>query len=97
VAWTRGFENNPNNASPTTPNLGDMQMVINWKDLAFITRNGNAFIETERNTAAIAAYTPPLKPQTIPIAATPVAAAAAIANVEPSTPMADRPLHAAQE
>jgi hypothetical protein len=97
VAWTRGFENNPNNASPTTPNLGDMQMVINWKDLAFITRSGNAFIETERNTAAIAAYTPPLKPQMIPIAATPVAAAAAIANVEPSTPMADRPLHAAQE
>jgi hypothetical protein len=82
VAWTRGFQKNAFDASASmpslaTPNLGDMQMVINWKDLAFITRSGNAFIETERNTAAIEAYKAPLKPQTSP-------------QVEPSTPMPER-------
>ena len=92
VRWTRGFQNNPNNATPAAPNLGDMQMVINWKDLAFITRSGNAFIETERNAAAITAYKPPLKPPAVPIAASAVAPEAAVANVEPSTPVADRPL-----
>jgi hypothetical protein len=96
VAWTRGFQNNANNPSLTTPNLGDMQMVINWKDLGFITRSGNGFIETERNTAAIAVYQTPLRSPTIPIGASAVAGEAAAAKVEPAT-MADRPLNAARE
>jgi len=94
VSWTRGFQNNANSPSLTTPNLGDMQMVINWKDLGFITKSGNAFIETERDTAAITAYKAPLKPQTTPIHAS---AAAAVADVEPATPMAARPLNATRK
>ena len=62
VEWTRGFANNPNDATAATPNVGDMQMVVNWKDLGFVTKSGNTFIETERNTPAIDAYKPPLKP-----------------------------------
>lgn len=61
VEWTRGFADNPNNATLTDPNLGDMQMVVNWKDLGFVTKSGNSFIETERNTPAIDGYKPPLK------------------------------------
>ncbi|MEA2237858.1 MAG: hypothetical protein QOC81_2582 [Thermoanaerobaculia bacterium] len=62
VEWTRGFEENPTKATEATPNIGDMQMVVNWKDLGFVTKSGNTFIETERKTAAIDAYKPPLKP-----------------------------------
>jgi hypothetical protein len=64
VPWTRGFEDDPDNADAANPNLGDMQMVVNWKDLGFIRKIDNVFIEVERNTAAIDAYQPPLKPKT---------------------------------
>jgi hypothetical protein len=63
VPWTRSFAENPNifPATLTNPNAGDMQMVINWKDLGWIKQSGTSFIETERETAAINAYKPPLK------------------------------------
>jgi hypothetical protein len=62
VPWTRGFQADPNKATPQAPNLGDMQMVVNWKDLGFIKSAGSAFIEVERNDAAINAYQPPAIP-----------------------------------
>lgn len=63
LPWTRGFLNDPNNATPLTPNLGDMQMVVNWKDMGFIvlqqTPTGPQYLEVDRNTEAIESYRPP--------------------------------------
>jgi hypothetical protein len=85
VFWTRGFLDNAGTATPATPNLGDMQMVVNWKDLGFITPSGTVLIETERNTAAITAYQPPT--QTASPAPESVAASP---DVESSEPVAER-------
>jgi hypothetical protein len=67
LPWTRGFYNDPNTATVSTPNLGDMQMVVNWKDMGFIVLQqgptGPQYVEIERNTAAIKAYAPPGPPQ----------------------------------
>ncbi|MCU1349113.1 MAG: hypothetical protein JWO56_2143 [Acidobacteria bacterium] len=101
VAWTRGFQKDPNNATLSDPNLGDMQMVVNWKDLGFITQAGGAFIETGRNTPAIDGYMPPLQ-ATGPGAPAGKAAASALpaeaagaaepaGDREPYTSMAPRP------
>jgi hypothetical protein len=61
LPWTRGFVD-PNNLT-APPNLGDMQMVVNWQDMGFIVQSEGAagvqFTEVERNDAAINAYTPP--------------------------------------
>jgi L-Lysine epsilon oxidase N-terminal/L-lysine epsilon oxidase C-terminal domain len=86
VPWTRGFQGDPNNVTPQTPNLGDMQMVVSWKDLGFIFKEGSAFLEIERNTAGIAAYKPPLKPNTVPIGAAPAGETPAAPTPQPATP-----------
>lgn len=65
LPWARGFLSNPSSDNGTlwNPNLGDMQMVVNWKDMGFIvlqqSQTGPRYVEIERNTAAIMAYTPP--------------------------------------
>ena len=64
VQWTRGFKDPNNDNSP--PNLGDMQMVLNWKDMGFILKQGDAFLEVERNTDAVNNYQEPRKPHTPP-------------------------------
>lgn len=89
VFWTRDFGDPNNNQSP--PNLGDMQMVVNWKDVGFILKEGDAFLEVERNTAAIQAYKPPLKPQTLPIAAGGAGEVPSPAPAQPATPK-EKPL-----
>jgi hypothetical protein len=65
LPWTRGFAQDPNNISPATPNVGDMQMVVNWKDMGFIVQSEGAagvqFVEVERNDAAVNGYVPPLQ------------------------------------
>jgi hypothetical protein len=70
LAWTRGFANDPDNATIRNPNLGDMQMVVNWKDLGFILQTQQApplFVEIERLDQPILQYQPPLiKPPTPP-------------------------------
>ena len=86
VFWTRGFQNDPDNATLQNPNLGDMQMVVNWPDLGIVAQSGNGFVETERNTAAINAYQPPLQTTKLPIAAK------AKQDIEPHTPVPARPL-----
>ncbi|HEV8435387.1 MAG TPA: LodA/GoxA family CTQ-dependent oxidase [Thermoanaerobaculia bacterium] len=88
LPWTRGFYNDPNNATVATPNLGDMQMVVNWKDLGFIVLQqgptGPQYLEIERNTAAIDAYTPPgPAPQAMAFAVEGTAAARATGRTQP--------------
>ncbi len=63
LAWTRGFLNDPPTATISTPNLGDMQMVVCWKDMGFIVLQqgptGPQYVEVERCTEAIEGYRPP--------------------------------------
>jgi len=58
VPWTRGFVQDPDGSGPIP---SDLQMVTNWKDLGFILQQGSGFqakyLEVDRNTAAIEAYT----------------------------------------
>jgi hypothetical protein len=66
LPWTRGFANDPDGKpTPAMPNIGDMQMVVNWKDMGFIVQSqgpaGVQFVEVERNDAAVKAYVPPLQ------------------------------------
>ncbi|HEX8154269.1 MAG TPA: LodA/GoxA family CTQ-dependent oxidase, partial [Thermoanaerobaculia bacterium] len=89
VSWTRGFQTDPDNPTLQTPNLGDMQMVVNWKDLGVVTQQGTAFIESERNTAAITAYQPPKQTAKLPIGAG--APDVQTTAVEPMTAMEPRP------
>ena len=66
VEWTRGYFQDPDSVGDGTPNIGDMQMVTNWKDLGFVVLDASfgGYQEIQRNTAAIEQYTkdnPPLK------------------------------------
>jgi L-Lysine epsilon oxidase N-terminal/L-lysine epsilon oxidase C-terminal domain len=76
LPWTRGFHDDPDGV-PTysMPNVGDMQMVVNWKDLGFVVLQqgptGPVYVEVERDTHAVMAYQPPLlKGITAPVALT---------------------------
>jgi hypothetical protein len=75
LAWTRGFANDPDNATIRNPNVGDMQMVVNWKDLGFILQTQETpplFVEIERLDQPILHYQPPLiKPPMPPTPPTP--------------------------
>lgn len=67
VQWTRGFLPDPKTATLNAPNLGDMQMVENWKDLGFIVQTAAPagspqYVEVGRLTALINAYRPPALP-----------------------------------
>lgn len=76
LPWTRGFYNDPPTATPLTPNLGDMQMVVNWQDLGFIVLRQSPtgppqYVEVERDTDAIEAYKPPSPAIDLPLTARP--------------------------
>jgi L-lysine epsilon oxidase-like protein len=64
VAWDRGFLPDPDTATYEDPNLGDMQMVEDWKYMGFILgsatpSSGQQFLEIERLTSEIDSYQPP--------------------------------------
>jgi hypothetical protein len=58
--WTRSFSSNAED-SPTfeAPNLGDMQMIIDWQYLGFLKEIGGRTVETDRLTELIEQYKDP--------------------------------------
>jgi hypothetical protein len=94
LPWTRGFLDDPN-GTPTysMPNVGDMQMVMNWKDMGFIvlqqTPIGPQYLEVERNTPAITNYQPHLLPA--------MSAAAAVTLTRPTGRIAPRAVRRARQ
>ena len=56
--WTRDFHD----GVAGDPKLDDMQMVIDWKNLGFLTQSGTRYLETERQTTEIQSYQDPVVP-----------------------------------